>query len=365
MAHRTLVSSSSQRRRVVTVAVLLGLFLAALGGIVVAAPVELPALFQKAKAQFERGEYSLALVTLDQVWEISKRPGLEWDQLQLAPVVAFYRAACLAMTGQEEDSVEEFEVFLQLRPGAEFAKDSYPEPVVQALKTARRSLKKQGLDRGYGLQALFSRFSPSVGALDVGEDWADSAVRFFLSSEQKDTWKKLSEPVARWEFVENFWKELDPTPETPENELRMEVERRLLFADAAFSTETTRGRETDRGLVFSLLGAPSFVTVAQITGAEDPIEAIRGPARSRASSTFYFDNPFTQDNNLSSDLNQGSRESWRYRGQEVPEFISHPELAFDFITKTGYGEGVLERDPKILGVLAGVADHLGSSLAPH
>ena len=332
---------------------------------VFAAPVELPALFQKAKAQFERGEYTEALVTFDQVWEVSKRPGLEWDQLQLSPVLAFYRGACLAMTDRPDEAVVEFEVFLQLRPGSELSKEVYPEPVVKSFKEARRSLKKKGLDRGFGLQALFGRFEPSVGAVPVDAAWAKSAVRYFLSPEQKRTWNELAEDSDRVTFVEEFWSDLDPTQETPENELRIELERRLLFADAALSTESIRGRETDRGLIFALLGPPSFVTVAQMTGSEDPIEAIRGPARKQAGETFYFENPFTQENNLNSDLNQGTRESWHYRGEQVPIFLSNAELLFDFITKKGYGEGTLERDPRILGVLGRIADRLGPSLAPH
>lgn len=329
-----------------------------------AAPVELPALFQKGKAQFERGQYTEALVTFEQVWEISKRPGLEWDQLQLTPPLAFYRGACFAMLNRAREAQTEFELFLQLRPGTELNRETYPDQVVRAFKAARRSLKKRGLDRGYGLQALFERFEPSVGALPVDERWDRSALRFFLSTDQRNAWSRLADDEARRRFVEQFWIDLDPTPDTPENELRIELERRLLFADAAFSRDTMPGRETDRGLVFSLLGPPTFVTAAQITGAEDPIEAIRGPARSQAGETFYFENPFTQDNNLNSDLNQGVRESWHYRGSHVPDFIAHPTLGFDFITKSGYGEGVLERDPKILGVLANIVDQLGPSLVP-
>ena len=344
-----------------------GLFVvlvAILGETSMAAPVELPALFQKAKAQFERGEYTEALVTLDQVWEMSKRPGLEWDQLQLAPAVAFYRGGCLVMTGHPVEAKREFEVFLQLRPGSEIEKEAFPDPVIRSIKEAARSLKKQGLDRGFGIQALFGRFSPSVGAVQVGDDWAESAVRFFLSPQQKADWNSLQAATDRLQFVEEFWAELDPTPESPENELRIELERRLLFADAAMSTESSPGRNTDRGLIFALLGPPSFVTAAQITGDEDPIEAIRGPARSRAGGTFYFENPFTQENNLNSDLNQGTRESWHYRGDEVPIFLAQAELLFDFITKKGYGEGVLERDPRVLGVLGRIVDRLGPSLAP-
>ena len=56
----------------------------------------LPQLLQKAKDQFRLAAYKDALATLDQLESESMVPGLEKDREALAPILPFYRAACLA-----------------------------------------------------------------------------------------------------------------------------------------------------------------------------------------------------------------------------------------------------------------------------
>jgi len=55
--------------------------------------------------------------------------------------------------------------------------------------------------------------------------------------------------------LEAFWRGLDPTPETAQNEIRDEFLRRLAFADLHYS-EGVRGSRTDRGRVYVHFGAP-------------------------------------------------------------------------------------------------------------
>jgi GWxTD domain-containing protein len=64
-------------------------------------------------------------------------------------------------------------------------------------------------------------------------------------------------PVGEKEkYLENFWKSIDPTPETAQNEVMDEFHRRVAYADLNFS-ETVRGALTDRGRVYIHFGAPT------------------------------------------------------------------------------------------------------------
>ncbi|MEN6311697.1 MAG: GWxTD domain-containing protein, partial [Acidobacteriota bacterium] len=48
-------------------------------------------------------------------------------------------------------------------------------------------------------------------------------------------------------FIEAFWKQRDPTPDSPENEYKTEYYRRLEYVDRYFGRDAPRpGRKTDR-----------------------------------------------------------------------------------------------------------------------
>jgi hypothetical protein len=42
---------------------------------------------------------------------------------------------------------------------------------------------------------------------------------------------------------------------------------------------------------------------------------------------------------------EGETEVWRYRKDRVPKSLPFQELEYRFVTKRGYGEGVLQKDP--------------------
>jgi len=62
-------------------------------------------------------------------------------------------------------------------------------------------------------------------------------------------------------FIEEFWKKRDPTPQTPENEFKIEHYRRLNYANLYFSRtkETGDGWNTDQGRVYILYGQPDEI----------------------------------------------------------------------------------------------------------
>jgi len=65
-------------------------------------------------------------------------------------------------------------------------------------------------------------------------------------------------PEDRAEFVADFWKRRDPTPETAANEFRSMYYTRHAVADKAFRAGIP-GWMTDRGRIFILLGPPTDV----------------------------------------------------------------------------------------------------------
>ena len=94
--------------------------------------------------------------------------------------------------------------------------------------------------------------------MELGEDWAKGPAKYLLTSAERQDFERLSDSLARSEYIAVFWKAHDPKPETPENEFRDEFERRVAFADLRFDQDETRGSLTDRGMVFILLGPPTY-----------------------------------------------------------------------------------------------------------
>ena len=67
---------------------------------------------------------------------------------------------------------------------------------------------------------------------------------------------KEEERVQKWL---EFWKSKDPTPNTPENELREEYYRRLKYVNQNFAISNKEGWETDMGMVYMVYGHPDEV----------------------------------------------------------------------------------------------------------
>ncbi len=89
-----------------------------------------------------------------------------------------------------------------------------------------------------------------------GPDWADGPVRSLLAEDQVAAYRGLATVQARAEFVEAFWAARDPTPGTPENELRDLFVREVEDANARFSEGATPGWKTLRGRTLLKAGYP-------------------------------------------------------------------------------------------------------------
>lgn len=78
---------------------------------------------------------------------------------------------------------------------------------------------------------------------------------------EMETFESLS-PLGKRNFMAQFWKDRDPTPETPINEFRDEHLRRLNFANERFSVgfrNRTDGWRSDQGRVYIVYGPPDQI----------------------------------------------------------------------------------------------------------
>ena len=334
---------------------------------------DLPGMFRKAKEQFRLGSYSDALTTLDKLQTESDKNGNESMRAALSPGLHFYRGACLAGLGRSDEAIPELKQYLAYAPNARIDPGLYPPKVVAALDAARRAADdeenaeraaNQEPEQTGSLAASYRAFPKDIPPtpLSVDESWADGPVHYLMTSEERDAYSRLSDPVQRSEFITDFWKRRDPHPETPENEFREEFERRVAFADQRMAQDETRGSLTDRGQVFVLLGPPTYVGRRPLRTGEDLNDAngmmiytdhdisnaLHG--KTGAQAAIIWDK-MTGPNNALPNSDGNYREIWHYRRESLPQGISYLQVDFDFITKKGYGKNVMQRDDRTLSTL--------------
>lgn len=317
----------------------------------------LPDVFNRMKSEFGAGDYSKSLADVETLDALTRKAGFEKDRAKLNGPITFYRAANLAALGRRDDAREEFINFLALSPNAAITSPPFPKPVAQAFQQAQKIMA----GRNNTLAVTYASFTVPAGwKLRADSTWALSPVRYLLSNEEKKTFAALATDAEREAFVANFWKAFDPTPDTPENEFRTEFERRVAFADTTFATDKTSGRESDRALIFAFLGPPSFAGASSMSASDDSIAMLRGgkatppiTSKTAGASARGFDQLTGNSgaDSLETPDKLGTRESWYYRSGRIPEHVPFKELRFDFLTKEGYGEGVLQKDPNILQTL--------------
>ncbi|HZI95172.1 MAG TPA: GWxTD domain-containing protein [Patescibacteria group bacterium] len=90
--------------------------------------------------------------------------------------------------------------------------------------------------------------------------WRLGPVKYLLSKEEDQEYKKLKTDDERKAFVEQFWARRDSNPQTPENEYRDTFFKRAREASARYSEDNGKGWQDDRGKVYILIGPPDETT---------------------------------------------------------------------------------------------------------
>ena len=342
----------------------------------------LPELFQKAKAQVKGEAWQDALKTLAQLDAESAKPGSENARAQLAAPLSFYRAVCEANLGMAEEAGADFGAFLAMQPNASMDPSMYSKKAIAAFRAAQESAALRAATETSrpadaasddDQPAMFTAFQEFKLPVNPGEradgSWADGPIRWIMTAEDKRRWSEIFDGGQRAEFVERFWESRNPRPGNPDNVFKTTFERRVAFADAHFSqAEGKRGSLTDRGMVFVLLGPPAYVGRKPLRHGEDAneqagmstvgsrraayvqhsLEQAGEPAGSSASAAAEaVFGPGTR----AADSSPSWRETWHYRSELRPSGARNQQVDVDFITRSGYGVAVLQREPRALAFL--------------
>ena len=248
----------------------------------------------------------------------------------------------------------------------------YSKKAIAAFEAARkRTAPPVEDDGGPSVFQAFQEFKlpPNPGE-PVNASWADGPIRWIMTAEEKRRWAELM-PGADWQdFADQFWEARNPQPGNPDNAFKTAFERRVAFADANFvQAEGTRGSMTDRGMVFVLLGPPSYVGRKPMRSGEDLNDA-DGLSRVGSRAESYLQRALTSAGEPSGstgitiatdaffgpgarvlDTNPSWREIWHYRRELLPDALGYQQVDVEFITRSGYGVAVLQRDTPALAVL--------------
>jgi len=112
--------------------------------------------------------------------------------------------------------------------------------IVSALFSSQQKIREQDLPEKY-------------------RTWLDLTSYIILPAE-RDVFFQLQTDRDRDIFIESFWKQRDPTPETPQNEFREEHFRRFSYANTNLRRSTPRaGWRTDMGRIHIILGPPASI----------------------------------------------------------------------------------------------------------
>lgn len=92
-------------------------------------------------------------------------------------------------------------------------------------------------------------------------DWLQKEVVWIITDDERDVFLRLDSDERRDRFIEEFWRNRDPSPGTERNEYRELHYERLRYANRRFGRDTPReGWQTDMGHMFILLGEPRSIS---------------------------------------------------------------------------------------------------------
>jgi len=256
---------------------------------------------------------------------------------------------------------------------------------MDAFENARKAMVRTD-EPAPGMPSLatsYRDFRPTDAVLTdpPGERWADGPVKVLLTADDKRQWSGLTDPASRSEFITKFWAARDPKPETPDNEFRQDFEKRVAFADKYFVQGETRGSLTDRGMVFLLLGPPTYVGRKPLATGDDVSDsqgmssvgrhdadiAIAGATSGGKQSTGKLNSMADQSSGPGTRMTDSAanwREVWHYRRELLPSGVPYQQVDFEFITRKGYGTNVLQRDSPALATLDAARQKLRAAARP-
>ncbi len=330
------------------------------------------------KTHYRKHEIGEAAEALKRLNELAAAPEFAAARDRLLPVLSFYKGLIQFELRDEAGARVGVERFLGLQPGATIDPSLYSKGFVTFFERVKKEMEKAdrlaapasspGSIEG-GILPSYAEFAAddeAADAMDRDPAWGAGPVRFLFVADEARRWKSAADEDARRNFQKEFWTRRDPTPATPGNELRREFARRVQFANARFSTESQHGSESDRGMVFILLGPPNYAGRSQIDAGEEGVSRatdirLGGSVGLRDVQQGRTNRIEPESFRLDSRQKKGTREVWYYRSDRLPNELPFKELRFEFQTREGYGTGVLQKDAVNLSVLSKMADLIARS----
>lgn len=90
--------------------------------------------------------------------------------------------------------------------------------------------------------------------------WLEEEVVYIITKKERDVFLFLQTNRERDIFVEAFWKQRDPTPNTPANEFRTEHYQRIKHANLNFGKDSPQpGWKSEMGRIYITLGEPKQI----------------------------------------------------------------------------------------------------------
>ena len=94
--------------------------------------------------------------------------------------------------------------------------------------------------------------------LQTGYTGWEGEVEYIITDEERAAFRGLRNDEEREQFIEQFWRRRDPSPDTEENEFKEEHYRRIAYANEHFASGIP-GWKTDRGRIYITRGAPDEI----------------------------------------------------------------------------------------------------------
>lgn len=310
----------------------------------------------EAKTAYRARRWADAELALRHLLELAIVPEREPALPRILPAYHFYAAAVAWELKDEERARKELARYFEFQPEATIDPGLYPKSYciffdAQRTEAERRTPPKPE-DAGLPnwSSALVDETTVPLYAGDPA--WAETAVRHLLTDADKKELSAVPDDASRREWVFRFWKRFDPDPATPDNEYEVEFYRRARYADANFSTETTRGSLSDRGRVLLVLGPPNYIGRSALLRSDDIMTSLKKSETvivrdSRGRTSLQRVSTSNRGAITPGDI-EGDVEIWYYRKDRVPKGVPFQELRYTFITKEGYGVGVFQKDAREL-----------------
>lgn len=108
-----------------------------------------------------------------------------------------------------------------------------------------------------GVLVFAGSFEEDVQLPEKFDKWLKEEVVYIITPAEKDVFLKLETDRERDLFIDEFWRQRDPTPGTSRNEAKEEHFKRIQFVNETFGQlSPLKGWQTDRGKTYIVLGSP-------------------------------------------------------------------------------------------------------------